>query len=193
MIIGGNIASGKSTLVPGLAQALGVPPYLEHPESNPFFMSHDPRRVTFQSQAWFLAASVDDALASDSRAGGVQERSPREHAQVFARAHHNEGRLDDDELRLVDMIERTSTAALSPPDHFVFLDAPGEVLIERIRERARPSEDEITVEYLQLVQDLYERLLFAWTTCPVTRLATAELGSHDELIAVITAIVGRDP
>ncbi|HXN39815.1 MAG TPA: deoxynucleoside kinase [Solirubrobacteraceae bacterium] len=164
LVVAGSIATGKTELVGALSSVLGVPPFRERWEENPWFDAHP--RDAFFSQMWFLLAAGADH-ARMSFAGGVQERCIHEHARVFAREL-----LVGDDLRLLGDVYARLDARLPDPALLVHLTAsPGE-LMRRIRLRERMQERDLTVEYLQSLQWRYSELVDGWTRCPVVEVDT---------------------
>ena len=73
------------------------------------------------------------------------------------------------------------------------------VLQERIRQRGRDYEQEISREYLTQLNDLYEERVDGFTLCPVLTVPTddlnfVEVNSHLELIAsrVLDKLHGKE-
>jgi len=56
--------------------------------------------------------------------------------------------LDDNELLIYDKLYGLLAESVPAPDLVVYLQAPTEVLLRRIRQRGRPEEEALTEEYL---------------------------------------------
>src|ERR1700691_1246060 len=154
IIVTGNIAAGKSTLIDRLAGELGLPAHLERVEDNPFF--GPPSQRSLASETWFLADSVATHRAIERGGrGGLQERSAYEHVPVFAQARFRLGWLGADELRLLHTLDGLLTEGLEPPDLLVYLEADVGDLAARIAERARPGEHGLDPAYLSALAELY--------------------------------------
>jgi deoxyadenosine/deoxycytidine kinase len=65
--------------------------------------------------------------------------------------------------------------SLPRPGLLIYLKAPVEVLMERIRARARNMETGITTEYLTLLDAFYDEWLGAFDQCPVLTIRTDNL------------------
>jgi deoxyadenosine/deoxycytidine kinase len=57
----------------------------------------------------------------------------------------------------------------------IYLKAPVEVLIERIRQRGREIESSITPQYLQLLESFYDDWIRTFDLCPVLTIRTDDL------------------
>jgi deoxyadenosine/deoxycytidine kinase len=73
--------------------------------------------------------------------------------------------------RLFDLV----VDSLPRPNLLIYLKAPVEVLMERIRRRARNMETGITPDYLSLLDSFYDEWLGAFDWCPVLTIRTDNL------------------
>lgn len=165
--VGGNIATGKSGFVQELAKALGVGALPERWQENPWFGGTQDQ--AFASQLWFLLAAAADAARSE-HTGGVQERCLHEHALVFGPELLHEA--DAQALRTV---YAALDRVLRPLDLLVFLHATPQALAERVRERGRPQENELTLDRLARLDERYSAFFEAWTRCPKLAVDTERL------------------
>jgi deoxyadenosine/deoxycytidine kinase len=65
--------------------------------------------------------------------------------------------------------------SLPRPNLLIYLKAPVNVLMDRIRRRARGMETGITQEYLTLLDSFYNDWLSAFDMCPVLTIRTDDL------------------
>jgi deoxyadenosine/deoxycytidine kinase len=82
--------------------------------------------------------------------------------KLFARAN-----LDDDELRLYDQVYAQMSLDLPVPDLVIYLQAPVDVLYERVRRRGVEYERYIEREYLQVLVDAYTQFFHHYTAAPL--------------------------
>ena len=194
LAVEGPIGVGKTVLAERLASRLDATTILEDAD-NPFladFYTERPgaalqaqlfyllnrhRQLTGLRQAdLFLQATVCDYLFDKDK--------------IFAYLN-----LDDNELfiyqRLFDLLARD----VPPPDLVVYLQAPTEVQIERLRRRPeddtesdlpRPGED-----YIRELNEAYQHFFFHYTATPLLVVETSEFdpetddGALDELVRQI--------
>ena len=167
--IEGPIGVGKSTLTRTLADRFGWEAMFEPVETNPYLdhfygkaegipMDEAMRRWTFPMQIHLLHARyILHQRARISPQGVVQDRSIYGDT-VFARDHHRTGLMSDLEWGTYTLAWEAMRQHLVFPDVFIFLDAPVEVLQERIAARSRDAESGIPDEYLENLRNGYGEL-----------------------------------
>lgn len=171
IVVAGTIAAGKTTLARQLSEHLGVPAYLERPERNPFFNGKTTDQLA--SEVWFLTESRTD-LARAQHSGGILERGPDEHVEVFGRIKAERGELSPAEFALL-QANRGSTIEGRPPDLLIYLEIGVREALRRIVNRARPEEAELDEIYLAELASAYESFIRGWTASPVLRVFSEEL------------------
>jgi deoxyadenosine/deoxycytidine kinase len=153
-------------------------------------------RWGFHSQLlYFTQGLTEHREILSHQLGAIQDRSIYEHFHVFAREFHKQGIVDADEFATLEALYLSVEDLLDAPDLLVYLDAPVEVLLERINHRGRGMESAITPEYLQNLEHQYKRFLATWTHAPVLFLDTAETNMLDntELDGVCEQILAQLP
>jgi deoxyguanosine kinase len=179
IVVAGNIATGKTGLLEALAPALDLPTFPERWEENPWFVGEavDP----FAAEMWFLlAAASDQARALVS--GGIHERSLHEHALVFAR-----DQLMGIDAEILMRVYGRLDERLPDPQLLIYLDAPAERLLERVRDRRRAPERGLTLARLRKLGASYRALISAWTRSPVLEIDTSrvDLRTHEGVTQVV--------
>lgn len=183
--VSGQIASGKSTLVRRLGLELGLTTLLERDIANPYLESFygDPESWAFRSFLLFFEQSLADQLAArDGAAGVIQERLPQEHLEVFGREFRAHGFLSDDDMALFERLWMLTSRLLRPPDLLIHLDVDSDEAFARLRKRAHPGDDHITLQYLNELGRRYDQFVGSWDACPVMRVNTQVLdvrSAHD--------------
>ena len=197
--IEGPIGVGKSALAEHLAGRLDAALVLEERE-NPFLADFyaDRPGAALQSQLFYL-------LARHRQQGLLRQADLFSQLTIsdylFDRdkiyAYLN---LDDNELfiyqRLFDLLARDVT----PPDLVLYLQAPTDVLLRRVRDRARADEEgEALVpdaKYLQELNEAYQHFFFHYTASPLLVVETSSFGDRptdaivDDLIKQIEGMTG---
>lgn len=183
----GNIGSGKSTLTTLLCQRLGWQPYYEVVDENPYLSDFyaDMARWSFHLQVFFLSRRFrhhQEILSSGHAV--IQDRTIYEDVEIFARNLYLQGLMDERDYRAYHDLFQTMVGFLRPPDLVVYLRAPVDVLLERIRARSRDYERQIPVDYLAQLNERYEEWVARFDLCPmlVVDAASVALDRLDELI-----------
>ena len=96
----------------------------------------------------------------------IVERSPVSGRHVFGQLLFNDGTLRQDEW---DVYKEYCEVLGWMPDVIVYVHTPSDVCHSRIKERARPSEKDVDVQYIKRVEFQYETML-RYATVPVLRL-----------------------
>jgi deoxyadenosine/deoxycytidine kinase len=200
--VAGNIGVGKSTLTALLTENLGWEAYYEAVDDNPYLADfyQDMRQWSFHSQIFFLSRRLRDHHHILDRPGTVvQDRSVYEDAEVFAENLHRQGHMAKRDYRTYRGMYEAMTLFLPPPDLIVYLRASVPTLQERIRMRGRDFEQEVTAEYLEQLNQLYEEWLERFSLCPVLTVPSDNLdfvkyNSHMELIAakIVEKLTGKE-
>lgn len=178
VVVAGNIGVGKTSLTERIGSRLGWWTGYESVADNPYLADFygDMRTWSFHLQIFFLGHRAEQYLqaANDPRSA-ILDRSIYEDFHIFARALHHMGDLAErDHLayrRLFDLI----VDSMPRPNLLIYLKAPVNVLMDRIRRRARNIETGITPEYLSLLDTFYDEWLRAFDMCPVLTIRTDDL------------------
>lgn len=179
LAIEGAIGVGKTSLARRLADAFGTEPVLERPEENPFLERFYQARARFAlpTQLFFLfqrARQIQALKQSDMFRPGYVADFMLEKDTLFARVN-----LADDELRLYEQVYAQLRLDLPVPDQVIYLQAPVDVLMERIRKRDLGYEHLIDRAYLQDVVDAYTQFFYHYTAGPLLVVNAAEINFVD--------------
>jgi len=179
LAIEGAIGVGKTSLARRLADAFGTEPVLERPEENPFLERFYQARARFAlpTQLFFLfqrARQIQGLKQSDMFRPGYVADFMLEKDTLFARVN-----LADDELRLYEQVYAQLRLDLPVPDQVIYLQAPVDVLMERIRKRDLGYEHLIDRAYLQEMVDAYTQFFYHYTAGPLLVVNAAEINFVD--------------
>ena len=173
--IEGVIGVGKTSLTNALARRFNGESILEPFEENPFLerFYEEPEPWAFQTQLFFLLNRFKQL--QDTRQQDLFKRTTVcdylfAKDTIFAHAT-----LSDDELVLYNQIYELLCERVPTPDLAIYLQAPTEVLLERISKRSRSYEQAIEPGYLQRLSELYNQYFFHYTDSPLLVIQTTHL------------------
>jgi len=200
--IAGNIGVGKSTLTDMLSRRLGWEPFFEAVADNPYLPDfyQDMRRWSFHSQVFFLSRRLRHHHQLLKRPNSVvQDRTVYEDAEVFARNLYQQGLMSERDYASYQELYEVLSALLPPPDLVVYLRASVPTLMTRIAHRGRSFERDISREYLEQLNGLYEAWIARFNLCPVLTVPSDRLdfvanSHHLDLIVekVMEKLQGRE-
>lgn len=191
--VAGNIGAGKSSLVDWLSKQLGMVPFFEPHDENPYLADfyEDMHRWAFSSQLFFLIKrfQIHRKIADHPGAGGargrptalVQDRTLYEDAEIFARHLHRQGFIDDRDYQTYQDLYRTLKKELRPPDLMIYLRCPLRTLVKRIARRGRDFEKAIPRSYLKQLEVLYEEWFEAYDLSPTLVVETDRIDYMEHL------------
>jgi len=153
--IEGPIGVGKTSLAHRLAETLEFDLVLERAEENPFLerFYRDPVANALPTQLHFLfqrARQAQEMRQADLFASGRVADFLLEKDRIFARLT-----LPDEEYRLYDQVYQGLALDAPTPDLVVDLQAPVEVLVERVQRRGIAYEQTVRPEYLRRLSAAY--------------------------------------
>jgi len=179
IVIEGPIGVGKSSLAKKMAHTLDSPTLLEKPAENPFLerFYKSPKRYALPTQLFFLFQRVrqlsdlkqEDLFSPGRVADFMLEKDP-----LFAQIT-----LDDDEFRLYQTVFNNLTIDRLSPDLMIYLQAPVEVLQQRIKKRRIKYERDIDSAYLQKLSDAYTTFFHSYSETPLLIVNAAEINPID--------------
>ncbi len=178
VVVAGNIGVGKTSLTERIGARLGWWTGYESVSDNPYLADFygDMRSWSFHLQIFFLGHRADQYLEAvrDPRSA-ILDRSIFEDFHIFARALHHMGDLAERDYLAYRRLFEIVVQGLPRPNLLIYLKAPVNVLMDRIRRRARNIETGITPEYLSLLDSFYDEWLGAFDQCPVLTIRTDDL------------------
>lgn len=178
VVIAGNIGTGKTSLAERIGARLGWYTAFESVADNPYLADFyaDMRAWAFHLQVFFLGHRAQQYLQMVQLPQSVIiDRSIYEDAYIFARALYQMGNLSERDYQSYRTVFDLIVNQLPPPDLLIYLQAPVEVLLNRIQQRGRNIESGITADYLRLIESFYDDWLQTFDVCPVLTIRTDDL------------------
>jgi len=178
ILVAGNIGSGKTSLTERIGEKLGWKTAYESVSDNPYLPDFyaDMKAWSFHLQVFFLGHRAQQHLDlfEDSRSA-IIDRSIYEDAYIFARALRSMGNINERDYKTYQQVFNLVTRNLPPPSLLIYLRAPVEVLVNRIKRRGREIETAISSDYLTLLDSFYTEWIANFDLCPVLTLRTDDL------------------
>ncbi|MFK7932710.1 MAG: deoxynucleoside kinase [Saprospiraceae bacterium] len=166
--IEGNIGTGKTTLCNMLAEESGCRLVLEEFADNPFLENFykNPERFAFTVELFFMTERHKQLQANLTQRSLFQEMVVADYffLKTLLFAKNN---LTAEEYRLFQRLFDVLNSTFPHPDILVYLHRSPENLLANIKQRGRTCEQEITVDYLQQIQNAYFEYFKGITDLPV--------------------------
>jgi deoxyadenosine/deoxycytidine kinase len=167
IVIEGPIGVGKTSLARRLAKSLSGQLVLEQADQNPFLerFYRNPRAAAFQTQLFFLfqrARQLEDVRQADLFGAVRIADYLLEKDRLFAQVT-----LDEAEYALYERVYERVVVDAPRPDLVVYLQAPVDVLVDRIGKRGIRYEQYIERGYLDKLSQAYARFFHAYDASPL--------------------------
>jgi deoxyadenosine/deoxycytidine kinase len=168
--IAGNIGAGKTTLTEMLSKHYKWIPQFEDVDHNPYLMDFydDMPRWSFNLQIYFLNSRLNQLL--DIQRGTetiIQDRTIYEDAQIFAPNLHDMGLMNKRDFDNYFKFFQTLKTMVQPPDLLIYLKASVPTLVGQIQKRGREYEENIRLDYLKKLNELYIKFIDGYKEGPL--------------------------
>ena len=191
IVVEGPIGVGKTSLVRRLCNSLSAEAVLEQAAQNPFLerFYRNPRAGALPTQLYFLfqrAQQLSSLKQQDLFARVRVADYLLEKDRLFARVT-----LDDAEYSLYEQVYAKLDIQTAKPDLVVYLQAPVDVLLERIARRGIEYEQHIERAYLERLNEAYARFFHEYEAAPLLIVNAASIdpvnnqSDYDELLGAI--------
>ena len=177
--IEGPIGVGKSSLAQRVASRFDATAVLEESD-NPFLADFYVGRpgAALQAQLFFL-------LNRHRQLVGLQQRTLFSQGTVCDYLFDKDKifaylNLDDNELFIYQRLYDLLVKDVPPPDLVIYLQAPTEVLVRRLRDRAKDPERDAfdpDPDYVRELNEAYQHFFFHYSATPLLVVETSQLGA----------------
>ena len=189
--IEGTIGVGKTSLANLLSEKLTAKLVLEAFEDNPFLSDfyEDPERHAFQTQLWFLLQRYQqqqDLRQVDMFQNLVITDYMFVKDRLFASLN-----LNEKEMSLYDTVANMMERNVNHPDLVIFLQADTGTLMKNISKRGREIEKNISEDYIDALNQVYNEYFFRYQDTPLVIINTNNIdfvNNHKDLEEVINYI-----
>jgi deoxyadenosine/deoxycytidine kinase len=168
--VAGNIGAGKTTLTEMLSKHYRWIPQFEDVDHNPYlndFYEEMPR-WSFNLQIFFLNSRLNQLLEIQSGTETViQDRTIYEDAHIFAPNLHEMGLMSKRDYNNYFQFFQTLKRMVQPPDLLIYLQASVPTLVGQIQKRGREYEENIRLDYLKRLNDLYNKWIDSYKEGPL--------------------------
>ncbi len=179
IVVEGPIGVGKTTLAKKLAASFGTDLILEAPEKNPFLerFYQKPAEVALPTQLFFLfqRARQIQAMRQGDLFRSIQVTDYLiEKDRLFAELN-----LNKDEFELYEQVYTSLTLEAPIPDLVIYLQAPVQVLMQRIVRRGTNYEKRIEERYLQRLIEAYIQFFYHYDNAPLLIVNAEDINFAD--------------
>ena len=195
IVVEGPIGVGKTTLAKRLANTFNTELMLELAAENPFLprFYSDPKSVALPTQLFFLfqrAKQIESLRQTDMFKPVQVSDFLIEKDKLFASVT-----LDDDEIALYHQVYDRLTLDAPVPDLVIYLQAPIDILMQRIIERGHDYERPINRSYLKKISDAYVEFFYHYKTAPLLIVNTNDfdLSGNDRGYNLLLEHISRLP
>lgn len=171
----GPVGVGKTSLAKRLAETFNYQTLLEKTAENPFLARfyQDRKAAALPTQLHFLlqrAEQIEDLRQGDMFQPLRIADFLMDKDSLFARVT-----LDADELKIYQAVYQQLTLNKPVPDLVIYLQAPAEVLMERISARGVASERNIDLAYLTELNEAYMEFFHYYEAAPLLIINAADI------------------
>jgi deoxyadenosine/deoxycytidine kinase len=175
VVVEGPIGVGKTSLAKRLAASFGSELILEQAADNPFLerFYRNPRSAALQTQLYFLfqrTRQLEDIRQQDLFETVRVADYLLDKDRLFAGLT-----LDEQELELYEQVYARLAIDTPIPDLVIYLQAPTDVLLERIARRGIRYEQQIERGYLEKLAEAYAQFFHNFDAAPLLIVNAAQV------------------
>ena len=193
IVVEGTIGVGKTSLARRLSESFRAGLVLEQAEENPFLerFYRNPRQGALPAQLFFLfqrARQLESLHQQDLFAATHVSDYLFDKDRLFAGIN-----LDADELALYEQVYARLALDVPMPDLVIYLQAPTDILLERIARRGIRYEQQIERAYLERLNAAYASFFHDYRAAPllIVNSAQADFVNREQDYQQLLSELGR--
>ena len=173
--IEGVIGVGKTSLAHLLEERLNAKLVMEKFDENPFLADFylDPERYAFQTQLFFLLSRYRQQ--QELRQTDVFHKLVISDYMFIKDRLFASLNLDDKEMSLYDSVAKILEKNILNPDLVIYLQAETPKLMERITLRGRDFEKNMSPDYIDALNQIYNEYFFRYQESPLLIINTNDI------------------
>jgi len=157
----GSIGVGKTSFAATLKAKYDYSVITEPVEANPYLENYykDPVKYATITQMYFLISRYEfmKMIQTTGKKGLVFDRTFYED-HVFADTQHKLGYINDIDYKTYERYYDLMSSVIDKPDIIYYLHTDTQTLLKRVKQRNRDCEKGMTLEYLDTLQEYYDKL-----------------------------------
>lgn len=156
IVVDGNIGCGKTTVIKEMNNTTRIPIFLEplHKWNELLALFYDdPNKWAFPFNLEVMTTFNE---WKDNSFAAVYERSPLSCRYVFTQLNHEHHHMHDLELKVFDKIYKELKW---DPEVLIYIRTDPDICVQRMKERARCCESNVSLDYIRDVHRKYEDLV----------------------------------
>ncbi|HBG27589.1 MAG: 2-amino-4-hydroxy-6-hydroxymethyldihydropteridine diphosphokinase [Planctomycetes bacterium GWF2_41_51] len=162
--VAGVIGAGKTTLAAGLRDVCNFHLIKEAYDTNPFLPKVYAGQKSFalDSQLYFLLSRCEQLKPENLKDAVAVSDYIMDKEMIYARVW-----LDAMQFELYSKINEVMTKMTVSPSVVIYLKSQPNGCLKRIKQRSRPYEKDIDLNFLENIHNGYEKLFDSFSRCPV--------------------------
>ena len=182
--LAGNIGVGKTTFTKIISKRFGWHPFFESVSDNPYLKDfyENMERWSFNLQIYFLQKRfIMHKKMEELDCGAIQDRTIYEDVEIFARNLYKTGKMSNRDWNNYRDLFSAMTSYLKPPNLIIYLKGSTDTLLSRIKNRNRNYERTIKPEYINNLNNSYERWIKSVKDYPLLTIETDDFNIHNDI------------
>ena len=190
----GPIGVGKTSLAKKISADFGHQLCLEQPDENPFLKDfyENKQKFAFATQIHFVmqrSQQINKYFSESLIEQQIVSDFIFEKEDLFAGLN-----LTDDEYKVFAEVKSKFYINSPKPDLVIYLQASPKQLLNRVKERGKAYEEQISLEYLERICEMYSEFFFSYYDSPllVINVDSVDFVSNQEDYNELVTHIKRD-